>query len=100
VQLALQLAPIASRIDGDKCFFKKLGATDRRSSRPTDALATPRAVSQNSGENEANFFARLKFVETQFAESNSLKNENEFADQNVSHGQMRDQIVAIRAVFC
>jgi hypothetical protein len=40
------------------------------------------------------------FVEPEFANSNSLKNENEFADKNVSRGQMRDQIVAIRAAFC
>jgi hypothetical protein len=32
--------------------------------------------------------------------ANSPKNENGFADKNVSRGQMRDQIVAIRAVFC
>jgi hypothetical protein len=55
---------------------------------------------RNSGENEANFLARRKFVETQFAKSNSPKNENEFADKNVSRGQMGDQIVAIHAVFC
>jgi hypothetical protein len=46
----------------------------------------------NSGENEADFFSSPIRRKPIF-----LKNES--ADKNVSRGQMRDQIVAIRDAF-
>jgi len=62
----------------------------------------PRVIlkSENSGENEASFSARRisrKSICHQ-AEIGLLKNPS--VDENVSRGQMRDQIVAIVDTFC
>jgi hypothetical protein len=71
------------------------GATDIMSSRPTNCVRNAGDAlvrTGNSGENEANFFSSPNSPKTNF-----LKNES--ADKNVSRGQMRDQIVAIRDAF-
>jgi hypothetical protein len=92
-----KIAPIAGRICAGKCFFLQIAPAQPTSCRRNQRTCVRNAGDAlvrtgNSGENEANFFSSPNSPKTNF-----LKNES--ADKNVSRGQMRDQIVAIRDAF-
>jgi hypothetical protein len=94
---------LPAELTANKCFFQ-----EAQRNRPQVVVTDGRVRNtglvvrtRNSGENEANFLARRKFVETQSLKAIRRKMKmNLLTNKNVSRGQMGDQIVAIRAVFC